>query len=139
MDMYHWHVLVTYHWDVIGCFIWDLFETPWRRTAGTSSLLPLEMLSRYTNKTSWRRTTKTSWRRSIATSLGVSFEMYLRHHWDIKRDIVTTSPRLLVAGWLGGGRKLMRFHLKTYVILFNSFHVFMLDHIDVFWMFLCQS
>ena len=36
----------------------------------------------------------------------------------------------------GGGRKLMPFHLKIYVILFNSIYVFLLEHIDVFWMFL---
>ena len=32
---------------------------------------------------------------------------------------------------VGGGRKLMRFHLKIYVILFNSSFVFLLEHIDV--------
>ena len=32
----------------------------------------------------------------------------------------------------GGGRKLMPFHLKIYVILFNSVYVFLLEHIDVF-------
>ena len=37
---------------------------------------------------------------------------------------------------VGGGRKLMCFHLKIYVILFNSFCVFLLEHIDVFGMFL---
>ena len=37
---------------------------------------------------------------------------------------------------VGGGRKLMCFHLKIYVILFNSFCVFLLEHIDVFLMFL---
>ena len=31
--------------------------------------------------------------------MGVSFETYLRRHWDIQRDIVTTSLRRLVAGW----------------------------------------
>ena len=75
--MYHWDVLLTYHWDVLGCFIWDLFET------------------------SWRRTTEKSWRRSTETSLGVSFERYLRRHWDVQRDVVTTSLRRLVAGWEG--------------------------------------
>ena len=90
MDTYHWDVLVTYHWDVFGCFIWDLFETSWRRTDGTSSLRFLQTLSWHTNKTS-RRTTE--------TSLGVLFETYLRSRWDIQRDVVTTSPRRLVAGW----------------------------------------
>ena len=33
--------------------------------------------------------------------------------------------------WVGGGRKLMRFHIKVYVILFNSFCVFLLENIDV--------
>ena len=37
---------------------------------------------------------------------------------------------------VGGGRKLMCFHLKIYVILFNSSCVFLLEHIDVFWIFL---
>ena len=37
---------------------------------------------------------------------------------------------------VGGGRKLMCFHLKIYVILYNSFCVFLLEHIDVFGMFL---
>ena len=31
-----------------------------------------------------------------------------------------------------GGRKLMCFHLKIYLILFNSFCVFLLEHSDVF-------
>ena len=35
-----------------------------------------------------------------------------------------------------GYRKLMCFHLKIYVILFNSFCVFLLEHFDVFLMFL---
>ena len=38
--------------------------------------------------------------------------------------------------WVGLGRKLTSFHLKIYVILFNYFRVFLLEHIDVFWMFL---
>ena len=91
MDTYHWDALVTYHWDVVGCFIWDLLETSWRRTDETSSLRPLETWSRHTNKMSWRRTTE--------TSLGVSFETYLRRCWDVQRDVVTTSPRRLIAGW----------------------------------------
>ena len=99
MKTYHWDVLVTYHWDAIGCFIWDLFETSWRRTDGTSLLRPHETSSRHANKTSWRRTTETSWRRFTETSLGVSFETYLWRHWDVQRDIVTTSPRRLAAGW----------------------------------------
>ena len=37
---------------------------------------------------------------------------------------------------VGDGRKLMCFHLKTSAILFNSFCVFFLEHIDIFWMFL---
>ena len=39
------------------------------------------------------------WRRSTETSLGVSFETYLRRHWDVQRDVVTTSLQRLVAGW----------------------------------------
>ena len=37
---------------------------------------------------------------------------------------------------VGGDRKLMCFHLKIYEILFNSFCVFLLEHIDVFSMLL---
>ena len=37
---------------------------------------------------------------------------------------------------MGEDRKLMSFHLKIYVILFNSFSMCLLDHIDVFLMFL---
>ena len=37
---------------------------------------------------------------------------------------------------IGGRRKLMCFYRKIYVILVNSFCVFLLEHIDVFWMFL---
>ena len=85
MDTYHWDVLVTYHWEVTECFIWDLFETMWRRTDGTTLLLPLET-SQLSNKTSWKRTTEMSWRRSIETSSGVSFEKYLR-----RLNVTTTS------------------------------------------------
>ena len=31
--------------------------------------------------------------------MDVSFETYLRHCWDVQRDVVTTSLRRLVAGW----------------------------------------
>ena len=27
------------------------------------------------------------------------FDTYPRRHWDVQRDVVTTSPRRLVAGW----------------------------------------
>ena len=100
MDTYHWDVLVTYHWDVVGCFIWDLFETSWRRNDGASLLRPFETSLWCSNKTSWRRTTETSWRRSTETSLGVSFETYLRCRWDVQRNVVTKSPRRLIAGWV---------------------------------------
>ena len=91
MGTYHWDVLVTYHWDVIGCFIWDLFETSWRRTDETSSLLPHETPSQHANKTPWKRTTE--------TSLSASFETNLRRHCVVQRDVITTSPPRLVAGW----------------------------------------
>ena len=32
-------------------------------------------------------------------SLGVSFERYLRSHWDVQRKVITTSPQRLAAGW----------------------------------------
>ena len=99
VDKYRWDVLVTYHWDVVGCFIWDLLEKSDRRTDGTSLLRPLDTSSRRLNKMSWRPTTETSWRRSIETLLGVSFETYMRRCWDVQRDVVTTSPQRLVAGW----------------------------------------
>ena len=100
MDTYHWGILVTYHWDVGGCFIWNLFETSWRSTDGTFLSRSLETSSRCSNKTSRRRTTETSWRRSMEASLGVSFETYLRHYWDEKRDVFTTSLRRFVARWV---------------------------------------
>ena len=40
---------------------------------------------------------------------------------------------------VGGDRKLICFHLKIYVILFNSFCLFLSEHIDVFWMFLLPT
>ena len=64
-------------------------------------LRALETLLRRSNKMSWRRTTEMSWRRSTETSLGVLFETYLRRHWDVQRDVVTTSLRSLAAGWDG--------------------------------------
>ena len=81
-------------------FIYDLFETSWRRTDWTSLFRPLQTSSRRSNKTSWRSTIETSCRRSIETSLGVSFGTHLRRHWDVQRDVVTTSPRRFVAGWV---------------------------------------
>ena len=33
--------------------------------------------------------------------MGVSFETYLRRHWDVQRDVAATSPRGLNAGWGG--------------------------------------
>ena len=76
MDAYHWDVLVTYHWDVVGCFIWDLFETYWRRTDKTSSIVPLrrchDILIRRCGDVPPRR-------------LG---DVPLRHHWvfHLKRN-----------------------------------------------------
>ena len=48
----------------------------------------------------WRRTTETPWRRSTQTSLDVSFETYLRRHWNVQREVASTSLRRLVAGWV---------------------------------------
>ena len=81
------------------CFMRDLFETSWRCAYGTSLLRPFETSLRRSNKTSGRCTTDTSWWRSIETSLVVSFGTYLRRHWDVQRDVITTSPRSLNAGW----------------------------------------
>ena len=55
-----------------------------------------------------------SWRRSSETSLDVSFETYLRRHWDVQRDVVTTSLRRLVAGWVvATSAKLFSFKLPV--------------------------
>ena len=94
------YVPLTFWWRTTETSLGVSFETSWRRTDETSSLRPLETWSRYTNKTPWRRTTETSWRRSTEMSLGVSFETYLRHRWDVQRDVVTTSPWRLFAGWV---------------------------------------
>ena len=99
MFTHHWYFLVTYHLDVVGCFIWDLIETSLRLTNGKPLLRPLEASSRRSDKTLWRRTTETSWQGSIETLLNVSFETYLQRCWGVQRDVVTTSPRRLVAGW----------------------------------------
>ena len=31
--------------------------------------------------------------------MGVSFETYLRRHWDVQRDVAATSPQRLNARW----------------------------------------
>ena len=80
-------------------FYLRLFCDVWRRTDGTLLLRPLEKSLLRSNKTLWGRTTETSWRPSTEKSLGVSFETYVRRQWDIQRDVVTASPRHLVAGW----------------------------------------
>ena len=74
-------------WDVVKTYRWE------------SLLRPLETSPRRSSKMSWTRITETSWRRSIEKSLSVSFETYLRRRWDLQRDVVTMSPRCLVAGW----------------------------------------
>ena len=81
---YHWDDLVTYYWDVVECFIWDLFERLRTRAGRTLLPRPLERSSRLSNK----------------TSLGVSFWTYLRRRWDEQRNVITTSTRRLVAGWV---------------------------------------
>ena len=70
-----------------------------RRTDGTLLLCPLETSFLRSNKTLWGRTTVTSWQYSTETLMGVSFETYVRRQLDIQRDVVTASPRHLVAGW----------------------------------------
>ena len=72
-------------------FIWDLFETSWTRTDGTSLLHPLEISTRRSNKTSWRRIAGTSWRRFIKKFLGVSFETSLGRSKRRRYDVATTS------------------------------------------------
>ena len=75
--------------------VWGVVETYW----GDVVLRPHETSSQHTNKTLKRPTTEMSWQRSTETLLGVSFETYRRRRWDVQRDVVTTSPRRLVAGW----------------------------------------
>ena len=112
---------MAFHWDFVGCFILDLFGTSWRRTDGTSSVRPLETLSRYSNKTSWTCTTETPWWCSTDTSSGVSFETYLWRCWDVQRDVVTTSPQHLVGGWVPNLFYLFNFFFSefSYIIIKN--------------------
>ena len=70
-----------------------------RRTDGTLLLCPLETSFLRSNKTLQGRTTVTSWQSSTEKLMGVSFETYVRRQLDIQRDVVTASPRHLVAGW----------------------------------------
>ena len=70
-----------------------------RRTDGTLLLCPLETSFLRSNKTLRGRTTVTSWQSSTEKLMGVSFETYVRRQLDIQRDVVTASPRHLVAGW----------------------------------------
>ena len=54
--------------------------------------------------------------------------------------ILVSTPiqffRNFILPWGVGGGELMCFHLKVYAILFNSFCVFLLEHVNVFWIFL---
>ena len=97
MDTYHWDVLVTYQWDAVRCFIWDLFETCGNILMRRCCYVLLRR--RHDVPIRYDGDVPSSWRRSIETSSGVSFETYLRRRWDMKRDVVPTSPRRLVAGW----------------------------------------
>ena len=69
-----------------------------RRTDGTSLLCPIETSSHRSNNMSRRHNTETSWRLSIET--------YLRRRRDILGDVVTPSPRRLVAGWVNGSQNM---------------------------------
>ena len=51
-------------------------------------------------------------------------------------NFLETFSSPLEKGVGGGDGKPTWFHLKIYVILFNSFCVFLLEHIYVFWLFL---
>ena len=83
------------HWVFHLRLVWEVEE---------ALLHPLETSPRCTNKISWRRNTETSWWRSTKTSLlWVSFETYLRRHWNVQRDVVTTSLPRLVAWWVNAG------------------------------------
>ena len=59
---------------------------------------------------------------------------FLKKFIPLRKFLETLSSPLKKG--VGGDRKLMCFRLKIYVILFNSFCVFLSEHIDAFWMFL---
>ena len=60
----------------------------------------------------------------------VSITDFLKKFLPLPYFLETLSSHLKTG--LGRGRKLMFFHLKKYVILFNSSCVFLLEHIDIF-------
>ena len=111
------------HWDFVGCFIWDLFERWWRRTDESSSLRLFETSSWHSKFTQCRRTTETFWRRSTETSLGVSFETYLWRRWDVQRDVITTSPRRLISGWI------CSFYMRKFPL--NRLIIFFYHHLNL--------
>ena len=74
-----WDVVETYWWDVVITSPWDVVTT-----------YQSDVVKTY----HWDGLTTFQW-----DVMGVSFETYLRCRWDIQRDVVTTSPQHLVAGW----------------------------------------
>ena len=82
------------HWVFYLRLVWDAVETYWWDVVITS---PWDIIATYQSDIV-KTYTETSWRRYTETSLNPSFETYLRRHWDVQRDDVTTSPRRLVAG-----------------------------------------
>ena len=61
-------------------------------------------------------------------------QIFWKKNYPLPNILKTLSSSLKKE--VGRGRKLMCFHLKIYVILSNTFCVFLLGHIDAFWMFL---
>ena len=88
----YWVFHLRLVWDVAETYRWNIV------------VIPLETLSWRPDKTLLRSTTEMSWRRSIETSLGVSFKTYLRMFLGRTgrrcNDVVMTSSRGLVAGWV---------------------------------------
>ena len=84
-------VPLRFRWVLHLKLVWYVVETNWWEVVITSH----ETSSRHTNKSLWRLPL---WR--IGDVLGVSFGTYLQRRWDVQRDVVTTSPQRLVAGWV---------------------------------------
>ena len=75
-----WDVVETYWWDIVITSQWDVITTYQQDVVKTYH---------------WDVLAAFHW-----DVVGVSFETYLRRYWDVQRDVATTSPRRLVAGWV---------------------------------------
>ena len=63
-----------------------------------------------------------------------SFTEFIKKNFSLHKFLETLSS--LFKKEVTEGRKVMYFHLKIYVILFNTFCVFLLENTGVFWQFL---